>query len=138
MSAKEQAVVVILLLIVFLYHYIRLSIRVRRLEKGIVYVVSPYKGFMTAVSFADRNLDGSLDYETDLFNSGRVYSLSDAREIAKLCDGAVVNKHTKEIIEDYRECVDKQSRWWYYKYIKIKGGLYEYIIFISTFAVHNA
>ena len=73
------------------------------------------------ISFAERNLDGSLDYERDFFSSGHVYSLNDAREIAKLCNGAVVNKHTKEIIEDYRECVDKQSRWWYYKYIKRKG-----------------
>lgn len=110
MNTKEQAFVVILLLAIFLYHYIRLSLRVRRVEKGVIYAVSLDKGLMTAVSFADRNLDGSLDYQTDFFNSGHVYSLNDAKEIAKLCDGAVVNKHTKEIIEDYRECVDKQNK----------------------------
>ena len=110
MSAKEQSVVVILLLTVFLYHYINLSLRVKRIEKGVIYAVSLDKGLMSAISFADRNLDGSLDYERDFFSSGKVYSLNDAREIAKLCGGAVVNKHTKEIIEDYRECVDKQSR----------------------------
>ena len=102
MSTKEQIYVVGFLLVVFLYHYIRLSLRVRRIEKGIIYVVSLDKSLMTAVSFAERNLDGSLDYQTDFFNSGHVYSLNDAKEIAKLCDGAVVNKHTKEIIEDYR------------------------------------
>lgn len=103
MSTKEQIYVVGLLLVVFLYHYIRLSLRVRRVEKGIIYVVSLDKGLGNAVSFADRNLDGSLDYEIDFFSSGHVYSLHDAREIAKLCAGAVVNKHTKEIIKDYRK-----------------------------------
>lgn len=110
MSTKEQAFVVILLLAIFLYHYIRLSLRVRRVEKEVIYAVSLDSNLMIAVSFAERNLDGSLDYESDFFSSGRVYSLNDAREIAKLCDGIVVNKHTKEIIEDYRECVDKQNK----------------------------
>lgn len=110
MSAKEQIYVVGFLLVVFLYHYIRLSLRVRRIERGVIYAVSLDKRLMNAVSFAERKLDGSLDYEIDFFSSGHAYSLDDAREIAKLCGGAVVNKHTKEIIEDYRECVDKQSR----------------------------
>lgn len=110
MGLDERDIIVVALLIAFLVHYIYLSLRVGRLEKGIIYAVSLDKGLMTAVSFADRNLDGSLDYQTDFFNSGHVYSLYDAREIAKLCDGAVVNKHTKEIIEDYRECVDKQNK----------------------------
>ena len=103
MSTKEQIFVAILLLIVFLYHYIRLSLRVRRIEKGVIYVVSEDSSLMSAVTIADRNLDGSLEYEINFFSSGHVYSLADAREIAKLCDGAVVNKHTKEIIEDYRK-----------------------------------
>lgn len=108
MSTKEQVYVTVFLLIVFLYHYINLSLRVGRLEKGVIYVVSLDKKLRTAISLADRNLDGSLDYERDFFSSGRSYSLNDAKEIAKLCSGAVVNKHTKEIIEDYREeCVDK-------------------------------
>ena len=110
MGLDERNIVVIALLIAFLVHYIRLSLRVWRLEKGIIYAVSTDAKLMIAVSSADRNLDGSLSYERDFFSSGRVYSLNDAKEIAKLCDGAVVNKHTKEIIEDYRECVDKQNR----------------------------
>lgn len=110
MGLNDRGIIVVALLIAFLVHYIRLSLRVRRMERGIIYAVSLDKGLMTAVSFADRNLDGSLDYQTDFFNSGHVYSLNDAKEIAKLCDGAVVNKHTKEIIEDYRECVDKQNK----------------------------
>lgn len=110
MGLKDRGIIVVALLIAFLVHYIRLSLRVRRMERGIIYAVSLDKGLMTAISFADRNLDGSLDYQTDFFNSGHVYSLNDAKEIAKLCDGAVVNKHTKEIIEDYRECVDKQNK----------------------------
>ena len=109
MGLDERNIVVIALLIAFLAHYIRLSLRVRRIEKGAIYAVSLDKGLMVAVSFADRNLDGSLDYETDFFSKAHVYSLNDAKEIAKLCDGAVVNKHTKEIIEDYRECADKQN-----------------------------
>ena len=104
MGLDERNIVVIALLIAFLAHYIRLSLRVRRIEKGVIYAVSLDKSLMTAVSFAERNLDGSLDYQTDFFNSGHVYSLDDAKEIAKLCNGAVVNKHTKEIIKDYREC----------------------------------
>lgn len=103
MGLNDRGIIVVALLIAFLVHYIRLSLRVRRMERGIIYAVSLDKGLMTAVSFADRNLDGSLDYQTDFFNSGHVYSLNDAKEIAKLCDGAVVNKHTKEIIEDYRK-----------------------------------
>ena len=107
MGLDERGIAVILLLAIFLYHYIKLSLRVRRIEKGVIYAVSLDKGLRTAVSFADRNLDGSLDYQTEFFSSGHVYSLDDAKEIAKLCNGAVVNKHTKEIIKDYRECVDK-------------------------------
>lgn len=103
MITKEQVCGAILLLSIFLFHYIKLSLRVRRLEKGIIYVVSLDKGLMSAVSFAERKLDGSLDYEMDFFSSGHVYSLYDAREIAKMCEGVVVNKHTKEIIEDYRD-----------------------------------
>ena len=95
MGLDERDIIVVALLIAFLVHYIYLSLRVGRLEKGIIYAVSLDKGLMTAVSFADRNLDGSLDYQTDFFNSGHVYSLNDAKEIAKLCDGIVVNKHTK-------------------------------------------
>lgn len=109
MGLNDRGIIVVALLIAFLAHYIRLNLRVRRMEKGVVYSVSLDRGLMTAVSFADRNLDGSLDYEADFFSSGRVYPLDDAKEIAKLCNGAVVNKHTKEIIEDYRECVDKQK-----------------------------
>lgn len=107
MSTKEQVYVAVFLLVIFLCHYINLSLRVGRLEKGVIYVVSLDKKLRNAVSFAERKLDGSLDYEIDFFSSGHSYSLDDAREIAKLCDGAVVNKHTKEIIEDYREYVDK-------------------------------
>lgn len=103
MITKGQIYVAIFMLAVFLYHYIRLSLRVRRLEKGVIYAVSLDSNLMIAVSLAERNLDGSLDYETDFFSSAHVYSLNDAREIAKLCDGIVVNKHTKEIIEDYRD-----------------------------------
>lgn len=103
MSTEEQVCVAILLLAVFLFHYIKLSLRVKRLEKGIIYVVGLDKGLTSAISFAERKLDGSLDYEMSPFSSGHVYSLYDAREIAKMCGGAVVNKHTKEIIEDYRD-----------------------------------
>lgn len=103
MNTKEQVCVAILMLAVFLFHYIKLSLRVRRLEKGIIYVVSLDKGLMSAISFAERKLDGSLDYKMDFFSSGHVYSLYEAREIAKMCEGVVVNKHTKEIIEDYRD-----------------------------------
>lgn len=109
MGLDERSIAVIALLIAFLVHYIRLNLRVSRMEKGVIYAVGLDSNLMIAVSFAERNLDGSLDYESDFFSSGRVYSLNDAREIAKLCDGIVVNKHTKEIIEDYRECVDKQK-----------------------------
>lgn len=108
MGLDERNIIIIALLIAFLVHYIRLNLRVRRIEKGIIYVVSLDKSLINAVSFAERNLDGSLDYEIDFFSSGHLYSLNDAREVAKMCDGIVVNKHTKEIIEDYREeCVDK-------------------------------
>ena len=103
MNTKEQVCVAILLLSLFLFHYIKLSLRVRRLEKGVIYVVSLDKGLMSAISFAESKLDGSLDYEMNFFSSGHVYSLYDAREVAKLCEGVVVNKHTKEIIEDYRD-----------------------------------
>lgn len=103
MGLDERSIAVIALLIAFLVHYIRLSLRVRRIEKGVIYAVSLDKKLITAISFAERNLDGSLDYERDFFSSGKVYSLNDAREIAKICEGAVVNKHTKEIIEDYRK-----------------------------------
>lgn len=110
MGLDERNIVVVALLIAFLVHYIWLNLRVRRLEREVVYAVGLDSNLMIAVSFADRNLDGSLDYETDFFSSAHVYSLNDAKEIAKLCDGIVVNKHTKEIIEDYRECVDKQNK----------------------------
>ena len=111
MGLDERNTVVIVLLIAFLVHYIWLNLRVRRLEREVVYAVSLDSNLIIAVSEADRNLDGSLDYETDFFSKAHVYSLYDAREIAKLCDGIVVNKHTKEIIEDYREeCVDKQNK----------------------------
>lgn len=110
MGLDERSIAVIALLIAFLVHYIWLNLRVRRLEREVVYAVSLDSNLIIAVSGADRNLDGSLDYETDFFSSAHVYSLNDAREIAKLCDGIVVNKHTKEIIEDYRECVDKQNK----------------------------
>lgn len=103
MGLDERDIIVVALLIAFLVHYIYLSLRVGRLEKGIIYAVSTDAKLMTAISLADRNLDGSLSYKRDFFSSGRVYSLNDAREIAKLCNGAVVNKHTKEIIEDYRK-----------------------------------
>lgn len=103
MELNERNIAVIALLIAFLVHYIRLNLRVRRLEREVVYAVGLDSNLMIAVSVADRNLDGSLDYETDFFSSAHVYSLNDAREIAKLCNGIVVNKHTKEIIEDYRE-----------------------------------
>ena len=103
MNTKEQVCVAILLLSIFLFHYIRLSLRVRRLERGVIYAVSLDRGLMSAIAFAERNLDGSLDYEMDFFSKGRVYSLYDARELAKICEGVVVNKHTKEIIEDYRD-----------------------------------
>lgn len=102
MSTEEQICVAILLLAVFSFHYLRLSLRVKRLEKGIIYVVGLDKGLTSAISFAERKLDGSLDYEMNFFSKGRVYSLYDARELAKICGGVVVNKHTKEIIEDYR------------------------------------
>lgn len=102
MSTEEQVFVAILLLAVFLFHYIKLSLRVSRIEKGAIYVVSLDKGLKYAITFAERKLDGSLDYEMSLFSSGHVYSYYDAREIAKMCEGVVVNKHTKEIIEDYR------------------------------------
>lgn len=104
MGLDERGIAVISLLIAFLAHYIRLSLRVRRIEKGVIYAVSLDKRLMSAIAFAERNLDGSLDYKTDFFSSAHVYSLNDAKEIAKLCNGAVVNKHTKEIIKDYREC----------------------------------
>ena len=111
MGLNERKIVVVALLIAFLAHYIWLNLRVRRLEREVVYAVSLDSNLIIAVSEADRNLDGSLDYETDFFSKAHVYSLYDAREIAKLCDGIVVNKHTKEIIEDYREeCVDKQNK----------------------------
>ena len=103
MNTKEQVCVAILLLSIFLFHYIKLSLRVRRLERGVIYAVSLDRGLMSAIAFAERNLDGSLDYEMDFFSSGHVYSLYDAREVAKMCEGVVVNKHTKEIIEDYRD-----------------------------------
>lgn len=103
MSIKEQIYVAVFLLAVFLYHYIRLSLRVRRIEKGIIYAVSDDNYLRTAVTSASRELDGTLDYDIDFFKDGDLYSLSDAREIAKICEGAVVNKHTKEIIEDYRK-----------------------------------
>lgn len=103
MSTEEQVCIAILLLAVFLFHYVKLSLRVKRLEKGAIYVVSLDKGLTSAISFAERKLDGSLDYEIALFNSGHVYSLYDAIEIAKICEGVVVNKHTKEIIKDYRD-----------------------------------
>ena len=110
MGLDERNTVVIALLIAFLVHYIKLNLRVIRIEKGVIYAVSLDSNLIIAVSEADRNLDGSLDYETDFFSKAHVYSLNDAKEIAKLCDGIVVNKHTKEIIEDYRECVDKQNK----------------------------
>ena len=103
MNTKEQVCVAILLLSIFLFHYIRLSLRVRRLERGDIYAVSLDRGLMSAIAFAERNLDGRLDYEMDFFSKGRVYSLYDAREVAKICEGVVVIKHTKEIIEDYRD-----------------------------------
>lgn len=104
MSTEEQICVAILLLAVFSFHYLRLSLRVKRLEKGLIYVIGLDKGLTFAIAFAERKLDGSLDYEMSPFSRGHVYSLCDAREIAKMCEGVVVNKHTKEIIEDYRDC----------------------------------
>lgn len=107
MGLDERNIIIIALLIAFLVHYIRLNLRVWRLEKGIIYAVSKDVKLRNSIHLAHRNLDGSLEYETNFFKDGDVYSLNDAREIAKICNGAVVNKHTKEIIEDYRECVDK-------------------------------
>ena len=92
MGLDERGIAVILLLAIFLYHYIKLSLRVRRIEKGVIYAVSLDKGLMTAVSFANRNLDGSLDYQTDFFSSGHVYSLSDAKEILGVEIGVYNNR----------------------------------------------